>query len=353
MRGPADGRATPETRALFSSLRALPPRTILFGHQNTLAYGYGWTGERGRSDVRSVAGAYPAVYGWDLMDIYAEGTGPLRYDRTRADALRAWIVQGFERGGVITMSWHMPNPVTDTDAWDVSTPAVARVLPGGDHHAEYLTTLDTAARFFRSLRAADGTPIPIVFRPYHEHTGSWFWWGRDHAGVDDYKALWRMTVARMASAGVRNLLFAYSTDVFDSRAGYLERYPGDDVIDVLGFDDYHGIKSRDALPQFVNRLKLLVELARESGKIAAVTETGLEAIPDPDWWTDVLGRGLAAQPGVAWVLVWRNANPANDRKEHFYAPYPGQVSAGDFRRWTARPGVLLEDELPDLYGRRR
>lgn len=349
---PVDRQATRETSLLFTNLRALARTHTLFGHQNDLAYGYGWTGQPGRSDVKSVAGSYPAVYGWDLMDIFAAGPGPLRYDEAKAAWLRAWILEGYARGGVITLSWHMPNPVANSDAWDVKTPAVARVLPGGDHHDGFVAQLDVAARFLASLRAPDGTLVPVIFRPWHEHTGSWFWWGRDHASIAEFKALWRMTAQRMRGAGLHNLLYAYSTDVFDDPAAYLERYPGDDVVDVLGFDDYHGIESTETLPRFVERVKTVVRLADARGKIPAVTETGLEALPNPRWWTEILGWGLDAAPGAAWVLVWRNANPANDRKEHFYAPYPGQKSADDFVAFTRNPRILLENGLPDLYGRR-
>ena len=324
----------------------------MFGHQNTLAYGHDWVDEPNRSDVKDVAGAFPAVYGWDIMDIFATGDG-LRYDPARADRLRGYILEGYERGGVITLSWHMPNPVARTDAWDVKQRAVERILPGGDHHAAYLEQLDVAARFFASLRAPDGTMVPVIFRPYHEHTGSWFWWGRDHATIQQFTALWRMTVTRMRDHHrLRNLLYAYSTDVFDSEAAYLERYPGDDIIDVLGFDDYHGIKTRETLPQFEARVRMLVKMARDRRKIPAVTETGLEAIPNPAWWTDVLGRGLEAgskRGGVAWVLAWRNANAVREKREHYYAPYRGQASAADFVRFTRQPRILLEDELPDLY----
>jgi mannan endo-1,4-beta-mannosidase len=348
----ADAQATPQTRALFRNLIALAPTRTLFGHQNTLAYGHDWVDEPNRSDVKDVAGAFPAVYGWDIMDIFATGDG-LRYDPARADRLRGYILEGYARGGVITLSWHMPNPVARTDAWDVKQRAVERILPGGDHHGAYLEQLDVAARFFASLRAPDGTMVPVIFRPYHEHTGSWFWWGRDHATIQQFIALWRMTVTRMRDHHrLRNLLYAYSTDVFDSEAAYLERYPGDDIIDVLGFDDYHGIKTRETLPQFEARVRMLVKMARDRRKIPAVTETGLEAIPNPAWWTDVLGRGLEAgskRGGVAWVLAWRNANAVREKREHYYAPYRGQASAADFVRFTRQPRILLEDELPDLY----
>jgi hypothetical protein len=71
---------------------------------------------------------------------------------------------------------------------------------------------------------------------------------------------------------------------------------------------------------------MVVRWARERGKLAALTETGLEAIPVRNWWTGrLLNETIADQDamGISYVLVWRNANPAFDRKDHFYVPYPG------------------------------
>ena len=347
--GPADPHASAGAAALFTNLRASAAAVTLFGHQNDLATGYGWHDEPGRSDVKAVAGAYPAVIGWDVGEIFGrDGT----YDPARAERLRRYIAESYALGAVVTLSWHMPNPAGG-DAWTVSHPAVERVLWGGDLHRAFLRRLDVAADFFRSLRAADGRPIPVVFRPWHEHSGDWFWWGRAHCTAAEYKALWRLTVHRIRDVdGAHNLLWAYSPDVFDSREAYLERYPGDDLVDVLGFDDYHGVADRASLPRFSRRLRLVVQMAEARGKIPAVTETGLEALPNPVWWTDVLQRGLDADPvgrRVAWVMVWRNADPRVDRHDHFYAPYPGQASVADFRRFVESPRIRLADRAPDPY----
>ena len=124
------------------------------------------------------------------------------------------------------------------------------------------------------------------------------------------------------------------------------------MIDLLGFDDYHSVRTAETRPVLVNRLRLLTKLARERGKLAALTETGVETVPDPHWWTGVLLPALkdpSIGGGIAYALVWRNANPANDRKDHFYAPSPGQASAADFVRFKQDPTILFEDELPPLY----
>ena len=343
----ADPQATVETRALFVNLKRLAEDRVLFGHQNTLAYGFNWRGEPGRSDVREVAGAYPAVYGWDVAHLFRRGE-PDTPSPEGAAELRRWILEGFGRGGVITLSWHMPNPLTDTDSWDTKR-VVYAMLPGGYLHDDYKAKLDVVADFLNGLRTEDGTRVPVFFRPFHEHTGSWFWWGRDHTTVDEFKGLWRFTVQYLRDEkGVRNALYAYSSDVFDSEEAYLERYPGDDVIDMLGFDDYWSVKTAATRPVFVNRLRMLSKMARERGKLAALTETGVEAIPDPNWWTGVLLPALKAPEvggGISYVLVWRNANNVTDRPNHYYAPYPGHPSAPDFVRFKEDPSVLFEDEL--------
>jgi mannan endo-1,4-beta-mannosidase len=350
-----DPRATAETRALFANLRGLAGRGVLFGHEGDLAYGVHWRAEPGRSDVKEASGSYPAVYGWDVNTLFARGADTAGLSQ-RVGQLRRWIAEGYGRGGVITMAWHMDNPVSGGNAWD-TTRAVAQLLPGGSHHAAYRAKLDTVAAFFNALRARgrDGreTLVPVVFRPFHETSGSWFWWGGRHRTADEFAALWRFTVRYLRDERrVRNLLYAYSTDVFDSKDDYLRHWPGDEWVDVLGFDDYGSIGTPATREVFRRRMRDVVELADAKGKLAAVTETGVETVPDSTWWTGTLlpaFRDDTVARRISWVLVWRNANMETDRKNHFYAPFAGHPSAPDFRRFRDDPLVLFEDELPDLY----
>jgi mannan endo-1,4-beta-mannosidase len=352
---PSDPQVTVETRNLFLNMLRIAPQTVLFGHQNTLAYGYTWRDEDDagpdRSDVKDVVGDFPAVYGWDLMDALGKPSTS-ETPGTNANRLRLYVQRAHARGGINSFSWHMDNPVTGGDAWD-TTSAVARILPGQDQHATYLAKLDAAADFFLSLKDRKGRPIPVWFRPFHEQTGKWFWWGKGHATPEEYKALWRFTVEYLRDRrGVHNLLYAYSTDVFDTADDYFQFYPGDSYVDLLGFDDYHSIAPGGSQRVFTNRLRMLVRWARERGKLAALTETGLEALPVRNWWTGTLLNGIISDEetmGISYVLVWRNANPAHDRKDHFYAPYPGQKSADDFKLFYNDPRTWFERDLPNLY----
>ena len=347
--GPIDKAATRETRALFTSMRRLATRGAMFGHQATLEYGYRWAGDPDRSDVADVTGKFPAVYGLDVAGIFAKGD-PDRVDPARAATVRGHVREAYSRGGVISFSWHMPNPVNDTDSWN-TTPAVAAMLPGGALAADYRAKLDLVSAFFRSLTDARGRAIPVWFRPFHEMTGSWFWWGKGNATCADYAALWRLSVEHLRARRVRNVLWAYSTDVFDGANDYFACYPGDAYVDLLGFDDYHSIKIADTRALFVRRLRDVVRWAGERGKIAALTETGVEAVPDPRWWTDVLLTALKDAPGISYALVWRNANFAREKRNHFFAPYPGQKSAANFVVFERDPWTLFEPDLPRMYDR--
>lgn len=339
-----DAQAEPETQALFLQLQRLATDHILFGHQDTTAYGVGWRAEPNRSDVKSVTGSYPAVYGWDFANVRQNG------GEMPGALCRELVIESYRRGGVNTFSWHMFNPVTGKNFYD-TTPAVAAILPGGEKHAEYKEALDLLAAFAHSLKGRDGSGhIPIIFRPFHEQLGNWFWWGRQDCTAEEYVALWRFTVEYLRDEkGVHNFLYAYSPNIGygrESDGAYLERYPGDDYVDILGLDAY--VKNMD---EALKAIREIVTLARDRGKIAALTEAGypdgLSKTDRRDWYTRALLEPLrndSIAQGIAYVLVWRNAH-----EDHFWVPYPGHPGEEDFRAFYADPMILFEDGLPNMY----
>lgn len=355
-----DTNATSETRGLYRNLNDIRTNHVLFGHQDALAYGVHWINEPGRSDARDVTGSYPAVYGWDLGDL--ELGKATNLDGVRFDKMHQWIREAYERGGINTISWHMNNPATGGNAWDIEGGhrVVSKILPGGAHHQKFRSWLDTFANFALSLRAHTGTEnehfIPVIFRPYHEHTGSWFWWGADHCTPDEFITLWRFTVEYLRDEkGVHNILWAFSPtgEAADSKGSYLERYPGDEYVDIIGIDDYASVRRPYQLEQIRNRLRFIVQCAETRGKIPALTETGYEGIPDPNWWTEVLLAALdhdSTTRRIAYVLLWRNANETTDRIGHYYVPFPGHPGAGNFIEFRSHPLILFEDDLPQMYG---
>jgi mannan endo-1,4-beta-mannosidase len=222
---------------------------------------------------------------------------------------------------------------------------VKSILPGGANHEKFTGWVSKVSAFINSLQTEEGVKVPVLFRPWHEHTGSWFWWGEKLCTPEEYKALWHMTVDILRNDGVDNALYAYSpgSEPQDT-AQYLKRYPGDELIDLIGFDTYQF--ERDTyLANLEKSLAIVDSIGKAHNKVIAITETGYEGIPDPKWWTETLLPGIGNYP-IAYVLVWRNAR---ERITHFYAPYPGQTSAEDFMTFYNNPKTLFAADINSLY----
>ena len=352
--GLIDSRATRETVALFRNLQKLSANRVLFGHQHATEYGHGWSDEEERSDVKSVVGSHPAVIGVDFRGLSG---GSKEQIENSATFLKKHIVETYNRGGVTTVAWHFDNPVSDTDFnWKdgVSAAAVKNIIPGGSHHDQYKAILSTVADLANSVRGQNGTLAPLIFRPYHEFDGDWFWWGKAHCTTDEFVSLWRFTVSYLRDElQVHNFLYAFSPDcLFEMEREFLERYPGDEWVDMVGMDNYadFGRDDKYNVQAGIDKLRIVSDYARKAGKLAAFTETGLESIPNPTWWTETLLQSLKTEGlQLCYVLVWRN-----DRQSvtHYYAPFPGHSSVPDFLCFYQDSFTLFEKDLkalPSLY----
>jgi mannan endo-1,4-beta-mannosidase len=346
-----DTEATAETRALFRNLKMLSREHTLFGHQHATEYGHGWYGDADRSDVKSVTGSHPAVIGVDLMGLSGQSEEQIQRN---FNALRDNIVATYNRGGVTTVAWHFNNPASEGGFYwkdSVSKPAIQLMLPGASHHEEYKSILKRVARLAHAVKGKDGSLAPLIFRPYHEMDGNWFWWGAAHCSPDQFKQLWRFTVSYLRdSLEVHNFIYAYSPDcLFNTEEEFLKRYPGHNWVDMVGMDNYADM-GRDGsynLEAALRKLKIVSDFAKRKNKLAAFTETGLESIPNGRWWTDVLLRLMKTEGlQLSYVLVWRNDQHS---ATHYYAPFPGHSSVPDFMRFYEDPFTLFEKDLPPMY----
>lgn len=349
-RTPIDPQATQETKALFNNLWKLSKNHTLFGHQHDTQYGHGWFGDANRSDVKSVTGSYPAVIGVDFSDF--SGRGPDAAEKAKAD-VRQNVIDTYNRGGVTTACWHFNNPLSKGGFYwvdSLSKASVQDLIPGRIANNQYKEILKGIGDWAHTIRGADGKLVPIIFRPFHENDGDWFWWGRSHTKQQDFVTVWRFTVSYLRdSLGVHNFIYAFSPDAkFNTEAAYLERYPGDGYVDMLGMDDYTDMgRDRYDLLTAAKKLKIISDYAINHGKLSAFTETGLETIPNPTWWTETLLKTMKTNKmRLCYVLVWRN-----DRSSptHFYAPFPGQKSVPDFVNFYNDPYTLFEKDLHHIY----
>ncbi len=330
------GSQTPADELLSDLTSLIEEGKILFGHQDDLMYGHSWklaedASEYVQSDVKDVTGAYPAVLGLDLGCIELGSTHNL--DNNSFVQMREAAVAHHERGGIVTFSWHPRNPLTGGDTWDVSSSeVVASILPGGPKNELFMDWLAKAADYMESIKTADGQQVPIIWRPWHEHTGSWFWWGRNLCTAEQYKTLWQMTYDYMAiERGMNWLVWSYSPNGSPELTAeiFAERYPSDEIIDMVGIDYYQFASNESFISDLKHSLDIAGAFAAEHKKLLAVTEMGYEGVKDAKWWTSVLYEAIKDYP-VSYALVWRNACDA-DKQHHFYAPFPGHESAEDFK----------------------
>ncbi len=346
---PVHAKATRETKALYHNLYRILNDAVLLGHQDDLAYGVGWSYEPGNSDVKKLTGDYPAVYGWELGNIELDSAKNL--DNVPFAAMKQFIRDAYAQGALVTISWHANNPLTGKNAWDPQPGTVASILKGGPKHTLFISWLNKVADFLGDLKDDKGVPVPVLFRPWHELTGNWFWWCGNVCTPDEFKQLWTLTYDHLVvKRKLNNLLWVYNTADFNSTAQFLERYPGNHLADIISFDAYrHEQQVSSGRNEFVqqvdNKLTLLNILADSLHKIPAFAETGFEAIPVADWWTREL-LPLLKKHKVSYVLLWRNAGKMPDKeKMHYYIPFEGDVSAEDFKKFVADPKIWLSRDV--------
>lgn len=346
----ADPDATKQTRALYSQLWALQQRGFMFGHHDDLAYGRYWRDLPGNSDTKAVSGDYPAVCSMDFGSMMDD-----RYDPQSqwAATTRRLIQQARRRGEVITCCAHLGNPLTGGDSWDNSSHDVLREIltDGSTTHQKYLLWLDRLAQYARTLIDDRGEPIPILFRPFHEHTQTWNWWGRGCASEEQFVALWRFTVDYLRKAGIHHFIYVISPQSHgrDDASRFTFWWPGDDYVDVMGYDYYEG-ETPDVLRA---NLQTLSRVAAEKRKPCAVTEAGLEAFKNPHYWTQqILEPATSEGVRLSFIVFWRNKYVENNEKDtHYFSVFPGHPSEEDFRQFYQSPRTFFSNDLPPMYRR--
>lgn len=343
--------------ALLVRMDTLRQHGYMYGHQDDPFYGITWEWERGdRSDTKELVGDYPAVMGFELGGIEMEDKANL--DSVPFDWMREEIIKHHQRGGIITISWHPRNPLNGRTAWIESdlkeyaealaagTPAdslidpkqtVASIIEGGKLHEKGMAWVKRVADFIGSLKTPEGEVVPVIFRPWHENTGNWFWWGEANCSAEQYKALWNMTQDYMNEQLPGQLVWSYSPSP-RSMEHFLERWPGDDRVQLLGVDAYQWGTEEDFKAGLQFGLQFMNDYVKEHPMLIAVTECGRVNSDIPDWWTRVFNP-IASQYPICYCLPWRNA-----AKEHFGASKDAST-AEDFKQFYALDNTLFLQDI--------
>ncbi|GIP51658.1 glycosyl hydrolase [Paenibacillus vini] len=345
-----DDQATAETKSLFEYLNETRGKNVLFGHQHDTTVSFAGKDDQGRtiSDVNNSVGDYPVVFGWDTLSLDGLENPPGvsgDYEASRI-ALSKAMKEAYELGGIVTLSTHPYNPVTGGTFNDTSNTAdatqsvVARILPGGDANGKFREYLDRIAAFANQLKDDNGKPIPVLFRPFHEQNGGWFWWGAATTTKSEYVELYRYTVEYLRDVkNVSNFLYVYSPNgPFNGNPNeYLTTYPGDEFVDILGMDQYDNKEnagSEGFLNGLVKDLAMISKLADSRGKVATLSEYGYSAAGmkttgnnELSWFTKITDA-IKSDPDakrISYMLTWANFGEGNN----LFVPYkdvPGKGS---------------------------
>ncbi|MDO5519055.1 MAG: glycosyl hydrolase [bacterium] len=376
-----DGEATKETTVLASYLKSLMANDqVLFGHQNATFRSVRDDGVT--SDVEDMVGTLPAITGIDSLSL----SGCETSTTNRKDALAASVAaskKAYENGSIVTLSCHMPNFTNKkivknadgtydftacdfSESKDCSNNCADQILEGGAYNDVYNDYLDMIADYALELQKEN---IPILYRPFHENNGNWFWWGST-TSVESYKAVYRYMVDYLKDKGVHNLLYIYSPNgPIASEEEYLQRYPGDEYIDIVAFDYYDDYNTypADFNEQFFDNLEqscdVVASIAKSHGKIPAISETGCRVmrsngdmaglaitenpIAGHKWFTKIME--VAQKTGMPYYLVWANFDDAN-----FFVPYKyndtlGQELVNDFIDFYNDPSSIFANGT-NFYG---
>lgn len=345
-----DASAIKETASLYSYLIGVGKSDkVIFGHQNDTHHKGGSLENGTNSDTKDVTGSIAGVVGIDTLSFTgAELEGGV-------DAAAKVSIDAASEGGIVTLSCHMPNfqivkdrGLNTDGTYDYSgySPGVTsgniaeRIMPDGDLNDVFTGYLDIIADYGLQLQEEG---IPVLFRPFHENNGSWFWWGKAFCDEEAYKNLFRYTVEYLRDVkGVHNFLYLYSPNgPFEDEADYLSRYPGDEFVDILAFDMYHDNPTKDDvwMDSFKDTIELVQGLANKRGKLSTVSETGMRVmnslggedyfngIADTgntrlDWYNEVLN--VVSDSDMPYFMVWANF----DDKSNFYTPYKVSETKG-------------------------
>lgn len=256
--------STANTKKLYSFLKDSYGKYVITGQQCD----GGINGNEFKA-IKNLTGDYPALLGLDMMDYTPS--------RTAFGASSSAVEKAIEfanKGGIVTFCWHWNAPTeylnstaNSPDGWwggfytQSSKFDIAKVMNGQDAKGKKLLDRDIK-EIAKQLKRLEKAGVPVIWRPLHEGSGGWFWWGAK--GSDAYKKLWKYLYKELTNTyGCNNLIWVYNGQSADW-------YPGDEYVDIVGEDIYPGNHVYD--PQ-VSRFKQAINYGSKT-KITALTENG-------------------------------------------------------------------------------
>ena len=363
-----DKNATEKTKQLAIYLKSVANQDkIIFGHQSDTSSHVRADLPANGSDVKDITGSLAAITGVDTLAI--AGDSKFATTKESLEHFANLSIEAAKQGSLITVSTHFPNfsskniiKLSDgtydfskcgfSDCGDF-TGSAKDILPGGQYNDRFLAYIDMIAEYAHRLQEHN---IPVIFRPFHENNGSWFWWGGEHMSAQDSIKLYQYLVEQLQERNVHNFLYIYSPNgPFNSKKDYMARYPGDKYVDILAIDsydfyyDYPATYSDNFFKNMQKSCEIIHNVAIKHDKLAAISETGCGVMkPDKSNYggllkenNPILGKQwfkrvaqIAIDNDMSYFLVW-----SNDSDNSTFLPY----------KYNNEYGHEMTDEFIDFY----
>lgn len=321
----AVGEASPAARRLYDWLRECYGKKIISGQ----VCDGGMYGLENQAIWRATGGSYPAILGLDMMEYSTS-----RVEKGgKSDNAVPHAIEYWEKGGICTFCWHWNAPTPYLrEPWysgfytQYTSLNLGKVMNGQDPAGYDLLMKDIDAIAVQLTRLRDAG-VPVLWRPLHEASGGWFWWGA--SGKDAYLQLYHLLFDRLTNEyGLNNLIWIWN-------AQDPEWYPGDDEVDLIGTDIYPGEHVYD--PQSSAFLQLM--RVTETRKMIILSENG--CVPDPV---------LAFRNGTVWGSWCTWGGEFVLRSNLFNRPSDQYTEAVKLKEFYADERVVKRADIPDLKG---
>ncbi|WP_075185707.1 glycoside hydrolase family 26 protein [Teredinibacter haidensis] len=281
---PVTPNASPEAKALLKYLHRVSGKKILSGQHNAPL-----NGSNRLPGMHKQTGEYPAIFGQDFGFSEPGSWDGINFRQNIVNE----AIRRHEQGFINTIMWHAVVPTQD-EPGNFATAIQTQLsdeqwgeltTPGTALNERWKSQVDVIAWHLKQLQYAG---VPVLWRPYHEMNGFWFWWG-SRQGPDGYEKLWRMLFDRLVGFHkIDNLIWVWNAnEVKENVPDYKLFYPGHDVVDILATDVY--TKRYD--DENYNQLLKLAD-----GRPIALGEVG--GLPSTET--------LEKQNQWVWFMSWRD-----------------------------------------------
>jgi hypothetical protein len=291
-----DTAADDKTRALYEFLKLQFGERIISGqthdYYDQVKTMTGFSPMLRAGDFQSYTNGYP--YLWD-NEIGGHSFG--KYDNGTVSQLINWYNSTGGKG-IVSLQWHWHSPtggVVSTNTFytkDTNFDITQAVIPGTPEYDSIISDIDEIAAQLKRFQDAG---IPVLWRPLHEAGGGWFWWGAK--GAEPCLALYDLLFDRLKNHHqLHNLIWVWSTPE-------PAWYPGNDKVDIIGYDSYPGAYSYTNQKPIFDALYLLTQ----GKKLVAMTENG--PIPEP---------AACLEQDAPWLyfMSWSNLVAAQNSTQH-------------------------------------